>query len=569
MKRLRFDELVLVSTQARRARTTRFHPQTTIIQGDNDVGKSCLLKSIFWCLGAKPRMHSSWVKTAPLALLSLTVDDERYYLLRQASHFAVFDSSERLIRTFASVTRDLSPYLARLLDFRLRLSQKENDSAIIPTPAFKFLPYYMDQDRSWKDNWSSFEQLQQFSRFRRDLVEYHVGMRPNEYFDLMERKADVDREIRHSEQETQSIRQVLDSFERRTETEEVVTDLDEFRKEITELLVEVESLTKKAADIKDELTRLHNRRIIIDAQIAIAKSALKEVSADFDYTTYIIADDMVECPTCGAEYENRFAERFSIAKDEDRCYELIAELEGERQVVDAEMAETETRYTDMQSNQEKLHHILATKRGNVRLQDVIATEGRRGVRKTLKADIVTRRSREAALLEDKTAIDVAMKASQDREKRLEIQQFYLARMRQFVHILDAGSLDEKSYKRIDSKINETGSALPRSLLAYFMSILHTIDQYGSSAMCPVVIDEPDQQGQDDLNMATALKFIRDYRPPDSQLILGIVDDRGVKFEGETVRLVDKRRLLQTQQYDAALARVKPFLDQSLSISSQE
>jgi len=565
MKKLRFDELVLVSMRDRRAKTIRFHPRTTIIQGDNDVGKSCLLKSIYWCLGAEPELHPSWVSISPLALLSVSVDEAGFYFLRQGSHFAVFDSDGHLISTFSSVTSGLGPYLGQLLDFRLRLKSRDG-SPIVPPPAFKLLPYYMDQDSSWTSNWSSFQRLGQFAGYRSDLVRYHVGMRPNEYYDLLESMGEVDLKISRCETESQSLRQVLSSFERRTGKEAVVINLDEFREEISSLLVEVNRLTMKAEDIRDNLTRLYNRRILVEAQTAIARSALKEAAADFDYATYSANDDSVACPTCGAEYENRFAERFSIAKDEDRCYELISELEQELATVQADLSKTEMQYTGIQRFQEELQHTLATKKGEVRLQDVIEAEGRRGVRRSLHEDIASQRSHQAILAEEKSIIAAKMKAALDKDREHVIQQCYLDYMRQYLHALDVTTLSEAKFRRIDSKIKETGSALPRAILAYFFSILCTMDRYGTSAACPIIIDEPNQQGQDDLNMGSVLKFIRDQRPADSQLILGIVDDHGVQFDGDTVYLKNKRHLLRESDYGKGLDRVKPFLDKSLSLS---
>jgi hypothetical protein len=59
------------------------------------------------------------------------------------------------------------------------------------------------------------------------------------------------------------------------------------------------------------------------------------------------------------------------------------------------------------------------------------------------------------------------------------------------------------------------------LLAYYYAILHTIHRYGSGTFCPVVIDSPNQQGQDDANLPKMLEFILDEQPPESQLVLGV------------------------------------------------
>jgi recombinational DNA repair ATPase RecF len=52
MKRLVFRELKLISYKEERARRVAFHPRRTAIIGDNDTGKSSILKSLYRTLGA-------------------------------------------------------------------------------------------------------------------------------------------------------------------------------------------------------------------------------------------------------------------------------------------------------------------------------------------------------------------------------------------------------------------------------------------------------------------------------------------------------------------------------------
>jgi hypothetical protein len=56
--------------------------------------------------------------------------------------------------------------------------------------------------------------------------------------------------------------------------------------------------------------------------------------------------------------------------------------------------------------------------------------------------------------------------------------------------LDVLTMSEKSYKKITSKIAETGSGNPRALLAYYFSILEVMKEFSTSMFCPIVIDSP-------------------------------------------------------------------------------
>jgi hypothetical protein len=86
-------------------------------------------------------------------------------------------------------------------------------------------------------------------------------------------------------------------------------------------------------------------------------------------------------------------------------------------------------------------------------------------------------------------------------------------------------------------------------LAYYFAILHVMTKHSTSTFCPMVIDSPNQQDQDRTNMVRMLNFIRDNRPADSQLILGLVDQFGVEFGGDVIELKNKHQLLSDDDYE--------------------
>ena len=57
-----------------------------------------------------------------------------------------------------------------------------------------------------------------------------------------------------------------------------------------------------------------------------------------------------------------------------------------------------------------------------------------------------------------------------------------------------------------------GSERPRGITAVYYAFLHTARRYSSCAFCPIAIDAPNQQRQDD--MQRVLRFIIDKRPAD-------------------------------------------------------
>jgi hypothetical protein len=120
---------------------------------------------------------------------------------------------------------------------------------------------------------------------------------------------------------------------------------------------------------------------------------------------------------------------------------------------------------------------------------------------------------------------------------------------------------------MDAKISETGSCLPRAYLAYYFSFLHVMREYSSAVYGPIILDSPNQQAQDMTNLPKMMKFIRDRRPANTQLILGTEDLCGVDFSGKIIELNEKQSLLQESDYEEVYAEVIPLLEKAMKGSA--
>jgi hypothetical protein len=87
------------------------------------------------------------------------------------------------------------------------------------------------------------------------------------------------------------------------------------------------------------------------------------------------------------------------------------------------------------------------------------------------------------------------------------------------------------------------------LMAYYYAILHLMREYASSTYFPIVIDSPNQQGQDAENLPILLNFILNKQPKDSQLVLSIEEEHGIDFNGKLIYLTNKQSVLSEDGYD--------------------
>ena len=91
MKSLLLKSMLLVSHAERKALKVTFDPTITMIQGDNDTGKSSVIKTLFWTFGAEPpKLHRSWKNADIASLVSFTLDSKEYSIYRHRRSFSFF-----------------------------------------------------------------------------------------------------------------------------------------------------------------------------------------------------------------------------------------------------------------------------------------------------------------------------------------------------------------------------------------------------------------------------------------------------------------------------------------------
>ncbi|WP_128949128.1 ATP-binding protein [Bradyrhizobium guangzhouense] len=158
-----------------------FSPGATVLAAGNGFGKSALIKSLYDTFGADPhRIDESWRKAHAISAVDFEVAGKAYTAMKIAGTYMVFDATGQKILQTTSVTRELSPFMADLLDFRLLMTDKR-EQVLIPPPAYAFAPFCIDQDKSWSEPWKPFRGMY-LPNSAASLAEYHSGLKPNAYY---------------------------------------------------------------------------------------------------------------------------------------------------------------------------------------------------------------------------------------------------------------------------------------------------------------------------------------------------------------------------------------------------
>lgn len=557
MKKLRFEKLELLSTVERKGRAVDFHPRLTVITGENDVGKSSVIKSLYWAFGAPVRMHPEWLKAKVKARVSFAVDGERFSIVRDGSAFGVFDEKSELLIATKSITSELGPFLAKMLDFGLVLPNKSGVTET-PPPAYMFMPFYIDQDSGWKQSLESFDIRGQYKNPRKPIIEFHSGIRPNRYYELQAKKTAVQLEITELGRD----RQVLEKAVAKLDLQPAFTGTEftelEHRKSVDRLLVELRDLRATRLKSAAELADLVDERELVREQVRIARLAMEEMGKDYVYASKAEAE--IFCPTCGTVHDNDFTHKFSILDDREACaqflrdqYDRLIDIQKRAEKVEARLHGTDVVI-------ERISGTLAEKEGDLTLKEVIENASTNMARSLFNIQLDDIRAEVARWVGEVVEIDVEVKKLDDKKRRKEIETYYAQLMSSFLSTLNVRKIDFNSASKITRKVNDTGSDQPRAVLAYHLALMTTIFQFSSALTAPMIIDSPNQQDQDSTNVAAMIALIMSSRPVDGQTILGTVKlhDQVVE-DGNVIELVDELSALSPAQYPNVLNTMNPLL----------
>jgi len=549
MKNVYILELTLLSKVEKKANKFTFSTGINVILGQNETGKSSLIKSIYNTFGANTQFNSKFKNANCISSVKFNIGDDIYTIVRDDKRFGLFDFKQELIGSYDSITNELAPVLGKLFSFT-PLFQNRNNDFIIPPPAYMLLPFYIDQDNSWNLSWNSFTNLSQISKHRENCIYYHSGLRPNEFYELKKQKEILAIDNEEHAKELTFTKKLISNINDKISQTNFNIDINEFQNEINDLLLELEILKTKEDELKNDLHKLYHLKSSLEIQKKIASAAILESNKDFSFALEKLPD-IVDCPTCGAEYDNNYLERFEIAEDEQKCKELLISINKDYNNILTEIDKTISKHTLHASEIERLNSILESKKGEVLLKDVIESSGKNHVRTIFKEkydEIFSEISKNSKLIDE---IDDKLKNLENKERRQEIISFFRFKILTFLKKLDVNSINVEKLNKLIVKIEnlETGSSKSRALIAYYYAFFHLMKKYSKMAYFPIVIDSPNQQDQDKKHIEDILNFVLNNNPEDSQLILGIAETYGVQMEGNLIKLEEKYSLLKADKYD--------------------
>ncbi|MEI2681834.1 hypothetical protein [Erwinia aphidicola] len=556
MSSLKFQRLVLISDSKRLANQFTFPKRLNLITGeDNSIGKSTLAKSLFWSLGCEPVFDEEWKSNDIKSILYFTVNNKEYFSCR-GSHTAILGMVGGEAKRYTKITGGFSRDLSELVNFKMKLPNRDDGRLETPPPAYYFLPFYIDQVESWSTPWDSFEYLGQYINWKRPLIKYFTGYIKPEHFDIEENIYEYNEKKKQSERKIEKFHSAVEVIEDNSVDSPVALNSEDFSKIQEEINVELHELIGYQTRLYEAQTTVNSNIYDLERQHDLVIASASGLEDDYKFAVESIPTDLLECPLCGTLHDNSLSSRAMLLSEKNSLLEEANQIALKTQDLKSSLTELNSDLNYVSEEIERINQkYISHENKDALISQVIDAISTTNVSKNIQVKIdgedlnISNANRSIRDLKSEQRKIISTK---DKES---LNTSFMEKLLINIEALGSTGVNlSKVNSPTDYKKLLGGGAAEaaRGLLAYQLSILQQIHEVETCIVPPFVIDTPNQQEQAGHRYETVIKELMKSVPLDYQIILcAMENDALTKFKTEAhVIKLDTDRLLKSSQYES-------------------
>lgn len=530
--------------------TARFQPflkgYNVVTSQDNHVGKSSLLKSLYYAMGAEVSYDQVWDKNTKLYIVTISVNEQEYRVARFQKSFAIFCNEELVLLTH-SVGYDLVKMFEEIFAFSVYLPNKTTKKIEMAPPAFTFMPYYIDQDTGWSGLYNSFASIDQYRKNdRTKSLYYHLNIYTRNTVELLARKDLLIEKIEKLKEKEERLRITYEALLAETENLFPADTIDELEqnmqipKEHIAVLVEQIGKTRNQMQSLETTLRQHKYQLeVIQEYQKIKSKADTGTNAERNLHT---------CPRCGYTFDdelyNIVRSNYNIRNEDYMCQQIqliinsiseelgghkeqyvkLMKMLGEQEKVYDESQDAYEVYVRQRGLKDSLNHFL------MQLSDNASEQSGYGIE-------IKKIEKELRKLPNKK----------------EVEEKYIEYVRLNIIQLDAWNPAYEGNIKLLKPIKAQGTLENKIILAQFVGLFQTMEYFKSrSIRLPFVVDSPraKEASVDSSKDILKLIFKVDMLP---QVILATMDyadfQTQIDQKANVIVLTEKRKLLNSKDYE--------------------
>ena len=501
----------------------RFNKRVNIVSGCNTSGKSTLIQSFLYALGINDIKEklSEILDMQPVFRLDFTLRNEdeltNYILIRDDGTIYLKKNNERLISFYgvgANTGRERTKfknYLSNIFGFNMYVEYR-GDYITAPLEAF-YLPYYVSQSVGWVYLQESFSNFQFYKDFRRDYLDYYLGISTNwdreELIVLNKQRNELNTEIK-----------LLNNQKSNTNFE-IAKNVDEaFGAEAQEYINDYVELYRKLQEARTNLIKNAN-------QLAIYENHLKIVRKTKSNIKYQKFDSIDSCPACLQTLHYSLERIYEYHQKKNDNLKIEEYLKDNLKVCQSKINSHRSKIEELEGNIQKRYSVLE----NIKHLDINYNTWIE-----IKADARQYNSLTENIFELNSKLeDTKKKLKRFDETEIDSLRFQKAKkfsrlFKKALSDLDVKPLEEDRYLDI-YRINSfpyQGVELHSTMLAYHLCFNKVISDTDGVHRLPLLLDGVLKEDIDPSSLVKIFDFIGKNLPKDTQSFISVSDYRASK-----------------------------------------
>lgn len=539
-----FKSILIADIQKHTAKLQKFTKGINVITStDNHVGKSSLLKSMYYAMGAEVEFDTVWDVNTKLYIVNICINEKNYIVIRFQKNFAIFEE-EKLILLTNSVSRDLAKKFEEIFSFSIYLPNKRTSKIELAPPAFSFMPYYIDQDRGWNGLYNSFLKLDQYKKNDREKSLYfHLNIYNKHRIERLSEKDRLKSEINSLKEKETKIKITIDSLSQEVQHLIPAETIDELESNLQIPKEKIALLVSHIGKVRNKVQELETTLQQHEYQLSI----IREYNKIRQNPSFKSNNNIHECPKCGYVFDdeiyNMVRSNYNISNENYMCQQIQLIINS----ITDELNIHKEKYVNMMNELTEMETAFDSSQDSY---DIYVKQ--RGLQKSMNnftSQLAENNSEQSKRTNQIKEIDKELKKLPNKK---EIEEKYIEYVRLNIIKLGAWNSAYEGNIKLIKPIKAQGTLENKIILAQFVGLFQTIEYFNSKSIrLPFIIDSPRAKEASYTSSKDIIKMIFEINSL-PQIILSTMDfqdfESDIKCKYSKTILTEKRSLLNSTTY---------------------
>ncbi|WP_455678285.1 hypothetical protein [Sharpea azabuensis] len=543
---LLISAITIVDLTNKKAKRICFQPGKNLLTSkQNHLGKSVIMKSIFYTLGAEVFFPAPIKRVNLFTYIDFSLDTHQYRVARLKNTFALFCDGA-FVEFFASCAA-FEEHLSKLFKLEINLVGKDDEGTIVKCPpAYYYMPYYVDQENGWSANSYSFDRMGQFDLpQRKNSYFFHLGVLDSSYVNVAKLHKANDKQISFLTKEIEKYRTVVETLQAGLDETQMSFDTETLEKAIASRQAEIRRILSDIASIRSTLIEAEDTKVHLEYEKEVLSRYIKKKQPVLNS----MGGAVLECPRCGMMFQR------DVTQQLEKIY-LIESLHDDYTSISEKLVALERRICKYRQKFEAKQRVLSDYESslelnkgayNAYLKSKATGQLLREYRDQIAADI--------AEIEELRAVNSGYAKLLDAytKERTTVNTTYLSKLGNLCTHLDVPADQIIENSEPGTSLVASGAYGPRCKIAQILAFVETQRLNAPELITfPIVIDSPNVLEQDDEHLDSVIRTLLTWDKTDNQIIVASIQGKETAEELGNVNIISltnpKNHLLNSGEY---------------------